>query len=133
MPPVAEIHVNGDAVYALSANRSIILGCGNAAFIGINSQASIIVSNFTAVALPPGRVEKISAGYRHAHAVLSDGSIFSWGWNAYNQTATVSTQSIVYAPLQLQDPNRSFAQRELSEISSGYDFTVVSSSAFALL
>jgi alpha-tubulin suppressor-like RCC1 family protein len=138
VPPVSEVQANGDVVYALSQNRTTLLACGRALYLGLGaspSNTTAFFPNWTALALPttPSKtVRLLSVGSRHAHAVLSDGSIYSWGLNSANQS-NLGSSSVILAPERLQDPNGSFNQRSVDSISSGQDYSVVASSSWRVL
>lgn len=133
---LSEVVVNGESVFGVAADRSTLFGCGRALYLGLAqppANLSSFYSNFSMVPLPTNlsfrTIASLSCGYRHALAALSDGSIYSWGSNQYNETGSGSPTSVVSAPARLSDPQGVLLYRSVDAIAAGYDYSLLSSRA----
>ncbi|WP_083770243.1 RCC1 domain-containing protein [Citrifermentans bemidjiense] len=77
------------------------------------------VVTFVVDTTPPQQTvfSKVSAGTRHTIALKSDGTLWSWGYNAFGQLGDGTTVNR-YVPVQIGDDNKWIS------ISAGVDFTL---------
>ena len=101
---ITAVFARGDSSYAVK-NDGTVWAWGN----NNDSQLGLGLANATKTISTPAEiagftgVESVSAGYSHAVAMKTDGSIWSWGSNAYGQLGSGSPGSPnwVYAPQQI--------------------------------
>lgn len=128
--PFSEVSVNGEVVLALLQNRSLLYACGRTPWTapGPTSTSLTSWSFFHPVhGLPRERIiSKFTAAPSGGFAVV-DEQIFAWGSNNAQQSGTGRSDPLLREAFLVR--RTMLAQRAISGIGAGYDFTVLASGA----
>jgi len=85
------IQSDDSLVYAAGSNTYYKTGMGAGRNGGYTRTWTLILGN-------AGKAVQVSAGYRHAAALMKNGDVYTWGANAYGKTALGTTSGYAMAP-----------------------------------
>ena len=109
--PRAPQAVSGPALYGFGTNQLGELGNG--------TQSSTPSLSPVRASGPPGTIKQLTTGFHSAGALLTDGTVWTWGQNYYHQLGYNSANTVVTVPTQV--PGLSgITQIDLSSEGNGY-------------
>jgi len=109
--PRAPQAVSGPALYGFGTNQLGELGNG--------TQSSGPSLSPVRASGPPGTIKQLTTGFHSAGALLTDGTVWTWGQNYYHQLGYNSANTVVTVPTQV--PGLSgITQIDLSSEGNGY-------------
>jgi hypothetical protein len=109
--PLALQAVSGPALYGFGTNQLGELGNGTTS--STPSLSPVRASG------PPGVIKQLTTGFHSAGALLTDGTVWTWGQNYYHQLGYNSADAVVAVPTQVPGLS-SITQIDLSSEGNGY-------------